>query len=46
MMAWIRRLSARRTLIGALVVCIPLIGPEAAIFHVNSVILSPRCDRR
>ena len=35
MMAWIRRLSARRTLIGALVVCIPLIGPEAAIFHVN-----------
>ena len=35
MMAWIRRLSARRTLIGALVLCIPLIGPEAAIFHVN-----------
>ena len=35
MMAWIRRLSARRTLIGALMLCILLIVAEAAIFHVN-----------
>jgi Right handed beta helix region len=35
MMAWIRRLPARRTLIGTLMLCILLIVAEAAIFHVN-----------
>ena len=46
MMAWIRRLSARRTLIGALVLCSLLIVAEAAIFRRQRVILSTRCDRR
>jgi Right handed beta helix region len=35
MMAWIRRLPARRTLIGALMLCILLIVAKAAVFHVN-----------